>query len=242
MSTKVMIAEDDMSTFSCYQNFLSKDENIEIVAHAKDGETTLKMYQEIKPDILLLDLNLPKMNGLEIINNLSHYDSVKCNIVVVSGDLHLRQNLLNTKRIYKIIPKPADFEIIRNTIQEMKSEQIISSFPEQECQTLLMRLKLNPYSRSCRLLIDIIKLCYIDSDRLDNMRNIYHIMSLKYSCSEEKIKSRLRSCIRTVNRFSPVSTLSSIFFINNDDFNNVVSIKQFFNGIIVYLKNSKDFF
>ena len=39
MNTKIIIAEDNTSIFSCYQNFLSKDKTIEIIGHALDGET-----------------------------------------------------------------------------------------------------------------------------------------------------------------------------------------------------------
>ena len=62
MDTRIMIAEDNMSIFLCYQKFLSKDENFQIIGHALDGETAIKMYKETHPDILLLDLDLPKKN------------------------------------------------------------------------------------------------------------------------------------------------------------------------------------
>lgn len=61
--TRIMVAEDNTHIFSCYQNFLSKDKTIEIVGHALDGESAVDMYIETKPDILILDLKLPKKNG-----------------------------------------------------------------------------------------------------------------------------------------------------------------------------------
>ena len=71
MVAKVMIAEDNVGIFSNYQRVLSKDENVKVVGYANDGEKAIEMYQELNPDILLLDLGLPKKNGLEVINSLS---------------------------------------------------------------------------------------------------------------------------------------------------------------------------
>ena len=92
MVTKIMVAEDNTSVYSCYQNFLSKDETIEFIGHASDGELDVEMYKKKNPDLMLLDLRIPKKNGLEILNEITKYESenIKCNVVVISGDSELR--------------------------------------------------------------------------------------------------------------------------------------------------------
>lgn len=238
MVTKIMVAEDNTSIYSCYQNFLSKDKTIEFIGNALDGNSAVKMYTEKNPDLMLLDLNLPKKNGLEILNEITDYESqdTKCNIIVISGDEKLMHKLYNTKKVYRIIPKPASLASIKRAIYEFKKEQIINDFSESKCQDLLMKLKLNPYSKNGRLLTETIKLCYCDLELLDNMKNIYLILARKYSCSPEKIKSSLRSIIGTANRFSDYTTLNSIFYIDNNDYNKTISPKQFINGMLIFLK------
>ena len=49
MVTKIMVAEDNTSIFSCYRKFLSKDETIEFIGYASDGESAIKMYKEKSP-------------------------------------------------------------------------------------------------------------------------------------------------------------------------------------------------
>ena len=77
MVAKVMIAEDNVRIFTNYQKVLASDENVKIVGYADDGEKAIKMYKELNPDILLLDLGLPKKNGLEVIDTLSEYEGSK---------------------------------------------------------------------------------------------------------------------------------------------------------------------
>lgn len=238
--TKIMIAEDNTSVFSCYQKFLSKDESVKIVGYAKDGKTAVTMYKEKNPDILLLDLRLPKKNGLQIINDLSEYESTKykCNVIIISGDTRLRKKLLETKKVYAIIPKPINFNVLSRTINDFKQEQILSEFPEQKCISLLLELKIKPFSKSGKLLTDIIKLSYCNIELLENMNDVYLVMSRKKSCKPERIRSSLRSIIRTVNRFATYQTLQTIFLIKSNDINNVLSPYQFVNGLVSYLKNA----
>lgn len=239
-TTSVMIAEDDESIFLYYKDIFSKYTNVEIVGYAKDGESALKMYKDIKPDVLILDLGLPKKNGLELINDLSNYEreNPKCNVIVITGDTRLKDNLLNTRKVYRIILKPAPSDILLKTVSEIKSELITKQFPEHEWQVILCKLKLNPYSKSCKLLTDIIKACYTDSELLDNLKKLYCMMSTKYSCNPNKIQSRLRSCIDTANRLSDKRTFSSLFLIDN--YNTSISPKQFVVGLITHLKNIED--
>lgn len=238
MVAKVMIAEDNIALVSCYQNLLSKDENVRIAGFAQDGETAIKMYQEINPDILLLDLGLPTKDGIEVINTLTEYEkeNKKCNIVVISGDTMLRQNLYNTKKVFRIIPKPATDELLLSTVKQIKSELEVQSFPEALLHDILTSMALKPYSKSCKLLKDIIKLVYYDPDLLDNMMVIYKRMGIKYSCSDKKIQSRLRSCIDTVNRSVSQAVFNSIFYMYGDDFYKYLTPKNFVSGIVTYLK------
>lgn len=238
MVTRIMVAEDNTSVFSCYQNYFSKDKTIEFIGHAQDGDTTVKMYKEKNPDLLFLDLRLPKKNGIEILNELTNHESenIKCNVIVISGDAELRHALFNTRKVYRIIPKPASLDLIERTIENFRKEQEADSFSEVKCNDLLMKLKLNPYSKNGRLLTQTIKLCYCDLELLDNMKQIYSILGHRHSCSPERIKSSLRSIIRTANRFATSTTLNSIFYIEDIDYNKSISPKHFINGIIINLK------
>lgn len=239
MVTKIMVAEDNTSVFSCYQNYFSKDKAIEFVGHAQDGYTTIKMYKEKNPDLLFLDLRLPQKNGIEILNELTNYESenIKCNVIVISGDAELMHTLFNTRKVYRIIPKPASLDLIERTIESFRKEQEADSFSETNCNNLLMKLKLNPYSKNGRLLTQTIKLCYCDLELLDNMKQIYSILGHRYSCSPERIKSRLRSIVNTANKSSNFTILRTIFYWENNTININVSPKHFINGIVVHLKN-----
>ena len=121
---RVMIAEDNTSLNHLCCNYLTNDKDIQIVFSAYDGEETLEKYKELRPDVLLLDLDLPKMNGLDVINNicLDTEEKNKCNIIIISGNADLRFNLLNTAKVYRVMPKPVDFDKVISAIKEIPNE------------------------------------------------------------------------------------------------------------------------
>ena len=65
MSIEVLIADDSQFLRKKISDILSEHESINIVDCAKDGEEAVRFIKKYKPDVLVLDLLMPKMNGLE---------------------------------------------------------------------------------------------------------------------------------------------------------------------------------
>jgi NarL family two-component system response regulator LiaR len=62
---KVLIADDHALLREAMRNLLDRQEDIEIVGEASDGEEAVKLSSRLKPDIAIMDIVMPKMNGLE---------------------------------------------------------------------------------------------------------------------------------------------------------------------------------
>jgi two-component system, NarL family, response regulator DegU len=65
-SIRVLLAEDHPVVRSGIRNLLEKSPGIKVVGEASNGEEALKMVQDIQPDILLLDMEMPKLRGIEV--------------------------------------------------------------------------------------------------------------------------------------------------------------------------------
>ena len=70
MAVKIMIADDHSMIREGLKNLLELDGDIQVIAEAVDGEDCLEKLQLVKPDVLLLDINMPKKNGLEVLKSL----------------------------------------------------------------------------------------------------------------------------------------------------------------------------
>ena len=64
---KIIIADDHPIFLSGLKQIIAEDENIKIIGEAGDGENASKLINELSPDIAVLDVDMPKKNGLEIL-------------------------------------------------------------------------------------------------------------------------------------------------------------------------------
>jgi len=80
---RVLLADDHAVVRAGYQMLLKKSEDIEVVAEAETGEQALKAYTDYQPDVVVIDLSMPGMGGLEAIRRIIARDS-SANILVFS--------------------------------------------------------------------------------------------------------------------------------------------------------------
>ena len=197
---RVMIAEDNTALNHSCCNFLTNDKDIQIVFSSYNGEEALEKYRELKPDVLILDLGLPKMNGLDVINNIcsDKDEKNKCNIIIMSGSTDLRLNLLNTAKVYRVLPKPVDFDRIKSTIKEIHNEN--NTLTEKQIKDYLYYLNFNTYSDGTDYLVEAIRLAYDRPILMKNIKDIYSIISAKHTIPSNTVKSSIRNSIDTMER------------------------------------------
>jgi DNA-binding response OmpR family regulator len=87
----VLLVEDDEVLLRAL--FLAFHEGAYTIATAADGDTGLKMAERMKPDIILLDLLLPKMNGFDFLKNIKADPALKSIPVVVLSNLGDDENI-----------------------------------------------------------------------------------------------------------------------------------------------------
>ncbi len=68
---RVCIVEDQTLVREGIRSLLGLVDDVEVVGEATDGETALKIIAETRPDVVLLDWYLPRLNGLEVLTRLS---------------------------------------------------------------------------------------------------------------------------------------------------------------------------
>jgi len=84
VACRVFIADDVEALRVLWREFLEEDDDIEVVGEAGDGVAALDGVRETRPDVLLLDLSMPRLDGLEVIRSL-RAERVDTRVVVASG-------------------------------------------------------------------------------------------------------------------------------------------------------------
>lgn len=88
MSIKVMISDDHVLMREGIRQLLEFDGSIEVIEEAADGVECLEKLQTVKPDVLLLDINMPKMNGIEVLEGIRRNNmNIKVLILTVHNEV-----------------------------------------------------------------------------------------------------------------------------------------------------------
>ncbi|MDH5465109.1 MAG: response regulator, partial [Thiovulaceae bacterium] len=118
-SLKVLIVDDDMILLENYKSMAEKF--FEKVSIASDGGEALQMHEPGRFDIIYTDINMPTMNGVELIREIKKYDSKQQFIVISASDdsgylLELLQLQVNS-----FIVKPFQLENFIETTRDKVS-------------------------------------------------------------------------------------------------------------------------
>lgn len=87
MPIKVMLADDHSMIREGLKNLLELDGDIEVIGEAVNGEDCLTKLELIEPDVLLLDINMPVMNGLDVLRKLKENNTdIKVLVLTVHNE------------------------------------------------------------------------------------------------------------------------------------------------------------
>ena len=118
---RVLIADNSKDFSTLLSKRLSMSNTIEIVGVAQDGMQTINMLNQTTPDVLLLDIVMPNIDGLEVLKRIQEVGH-KPMIFVVSalGDEQLSKQALALGANYYFV-KPLNIEMLINKILETSS-------------------------------------------------------------------------------------------------------------------------
>jgi DNA-binding NarL/FixJ family response regulator len=85
MSTTVLIV-DDHATFRASARLLLESEGFEVVGEAEDGGSAIEQTTALAPDVVLLDVQLPDIDGFEVASRVTHADRAPAVILISSRD------------------------------------------------------------------------------------------------------------------------------------------------------------
>ena len=102
---RTLIADDSPLAVRCINSCLQVEPAVQVVGTASNGAEALQMIEELQPDLVLLDLQMPRMNGLQLASHLAtEFPAIR--VVIVSGiDVSYLTARLSEMGVHSIIAK-----------------------------------------------------------------------------------------------------------------------------------------
>jgi two-component system response regulator DesR len=105
MAYRTVLADDNYEYNEWLASLLNKSEFFVISGQAYDGKTTIKLVKSTKPDLLILDIDIPKLSGLKVARYI-RYNLPDTKIILISTFReHIYEELAKQEGVLAFIPK-----------------------------------------------------------------------------------------------------------------------------------------
>ncbi len=231
---KIMIADDNKDFCSILSEYLNAQPDFEVVGVAKDGLEVIEMLKTIKPDIIILDIIMPHLDGLGVLEKLNTIDlEVRPNILVLSavGQDKITQRALSLGAEYYVV-KPFDMEVFSKRIRQcvgIKTDEperksyvqasavgLMASSTPHELETaitnMIHEIGVPAHIKGYIYLREAITMVVNNMEILSAVtKELYPSISIKYNTTPSRVERAIRHAIEVAWSRGRVETISNLF-------------------------------
>lgn len=209
MTINIMIADDHSMIREGLKQILELEGDFKVIAEASDGVECLEVIKESKPDVLLLDINMPKKNGLEVLQELNNKRTkMKVIILTVHNEVEY---------LLKAVDIGINGYVLKDSESSELKKAIISVFNGENYiqPDLIPMLNAKMLSREN----DYAKIESLTKRELDVLKNLAVGMynkeiALKLEISERTVKNHVSNIFKKISVSD--RTQAAVFAIRNN--------------------------
>ena len=227
----VAIADDNERILRLLGEIVSEDEELQVVGTAKDGEEAYKLIKEKEPDVVLLDLVMPKLDGLGVLDKVQNDNSIqKQPFVVMISAIGLEKitEAAFSKGADYFIMKPFDSEMVVNQIKTVRNITSVTEdnttkhqekVHKESCKTLeeivteiIHDVGVPAHIKGYQYLREAIVMSVLDMDMLNSVTKVlYPEVAKKFKTTPSRVERAIRHAIEVAWSRGKVDTIEELF-------------------------------
>ncbi|HIY30460.1 MAG TPA: sporulation transcription factor Spo0A [Candidatus Mediterraneibacter avicola] len=226
----VAIADDNQKILDVLENIISMDKELNLVGKAKNGEEMCQIIKDRQPDVVLLDLIMPKMDGLTVMEKVNQDNSVNKRpyfiVITAVGQERITEDAFNRGANYYVM-KPFNNDMLLDRIKsvrkmfrnyEKKSENgkmegtAGAEDLESRVTNMLHEIGIPAHIKGYHYLRDAIIMAVKDMDVLNAITKIlYPTVAKKYQTTSSRVERAIRHAIEVAWSRGKLDTLDELF-------------------------------
>ncbi|WP_024615049.1 sporulation transcription factor Spo0A [Clostridium sp. Ade.TY] len=242
----ILIADDNKEFCSILNDYLLNQKDIVVTGIAKDGREALTLIEERKPDLVILDIIMPHLDGLGVLEKLNNMNLDKMpRVIILSavGQDKITQQAITLGADYYVV-KPFDMDIFTKRIREMFSSNtnkkltsstsryqshdtsvhssISSSEPvdlETEITSIIHEIGVPAHIKGYMYLREAITMVVNDMELLSAVtKELYPSIAKKYNTTASRVERAIRHAIEVAWGRGQIDAINKLFgyTIHND--------------------------
>jgi len=208
----ILIADDNKQLALQLAKILSQNKEFNIVDIVENGTKAVESYLELQPDIMLLDMEMPYMNGIEVIEYLSKYsvdEKAKCNIIVLTGyfkDYPLKK----PAKVFQVVEKPFEVNLLVSIIYEAVEIANIGKMKSQ-IELVLSELKFDFSHKGTQYIKEALLTAREKKEYYHSFEGMYEILAKTYSSCPKKVRWNMENAINSVYKLNSQAPFYKVF-------------------------------
>ncbi len=229
----VAIADDNEKMVEMLGKLIEEDNELELVGKAHNGEEICKIIRSKEPDVVVLDIIMPKVDGLSVMEKMNHDRSIKKmpSFIVVSavGQERITEDAFNLGADYYVL-KPFDTQMLLNRIKHMKTfasrrtkeiarketSEEKSAYSQRNLETdvtnIIHEIGVPAHIKGYQYLRDAIILCVNDMEMLNSITKIlYPTIAKRQQTTPSRVERAIRHAIEVAWSRGKMDTIDELF-------------------------------
>lgn len=234
---KVAVADDNEIVLGMLCNMIESEENLKLVGSAKNGEDTIELINENEPDVVVLDMIMPKVDGLGVMENIRNNKTIKNKpaFIVLSavGHENMTESAFELGAYYYIM-KPFDNRSLIRKINECRGadeqsaqkplelenqfhrqpalNSSVTGNMESDVTKIIHDVGVPAHIKGYQYLRDAIIMAVNDNEIINSITKIlYPEIADKYNTTPSRVERAIRHAIEVAWNRGNTDTLNDLF-------------------------------
>jgi two-component system response regulator (stage 0 sporulation protein A) len=225
---KVFVVDDNRELVGLLDEYISSQEDMEITGIAHNGQECLELLEESVPDVLILDIIMPHLDGLGVLQKIRESSlSTMPNVIMLTafGQEDVTKKAVELGASYFVL-KPFDMDNLVNQIRQVsgKSNSMIkksSSFRSNEQKpknldasitSIIHEIGVPAHIKGYMYLREAISMVYNDIELLGSITKVlYPDIAKKFNTTASRVERAIRHAIEVAWSRGNIESISSLF-------------------------------
>jgi len=228
---RILVADDNIEFGEIVCDYLSNSDDIEVIGRAEDGQEAIQLIDELNPDIVILDIIMPHMDGLAV---LEHYYKVPASekpmfiILSAVGQDKITQQAVSLGAEYYIV-KPFDLEILVERIRQLAKGDVLINRPdsvkaaqktrgikpssmENRITQIMRDVGVPAHIKGYQYMRDAVMLVIEDIELISSVtKRLYPELARRYKTTPSRVERAIRHAIEVAWTRGQVDTIHELF-------------------------------
>ena len=229
---KVAIVDDNAKMRELLNEIVTKDNDLQVIGMAEDGEAACKLIKEKQPDVVLLDIIMPKLDGLEVLERI-HSDKTIQKIpyfIMISaiGDEAISSAAFSMGASYYFV-KPFDRNTVVHRIKNIqflrqsskqqkkmspyeKMDRVVEKSLEEKVTDVIHDIGVPAHIKGYQYLREAILMSIDDMDMLNSVTKVlYPEVAKRYQTTSSRVERAIRHAIEVAWNRGKLETIEELF-------------------------------